>query len=198
MQHIIPLEYGKFYHIYNRGVNGENLFRSADNYRYFMKLYAKHVEPFAETFAWCLLKNHFHLLVRIKTAHEMLESASCQKLPASPSKPFSNVFNAYAQALNKRCNRTGTLFERPFERKWVDSERYFQTLVCYIHANPVHHQFVKHLHDYPWTSYHTILSRKATKLKREEVLRWFQNRENFEYCHRQKQDFEAIKNYIIE
>lgn len=66
MQSIIPLEYGKFYHIYNQGGSGTNLFRKQENYEYFMQLYDKHISPITETFAWCLLANHFHLLVRIK------------------------------------------------------------------------------------------------------------------------------------
>ena len=66
----IPLEYGKYYHIYNRGNNRENIFFEDRNYHYFLKLYAKHVEPVADTYAYCLLYNHFHFLVRIKTVEE--------------------------------------------------------------------------------------------------------------------------------
>ena len=54
-------------HIYNRGNNRENLFKEAKNYPYFLKLYSKHVERVASTFAYCLLRNHFHFFVRIKT-----------------------------------------------------------------------------------------------------------------------------------
>ncbi len=196
MQTLVPIEYGKFYHIYNRGVNGETLFHNDDNYRYFLKLYAKHMEPVIDTFAWCLLKNHFHLLVRVKTENKILESGDV--LPPHPSKPLSNLFNAYAQTINRRYQRTGPLFEKPFERKLIDNERYFQTVVCYIHTNPVHHHFVKSLHEYAWTSYHTVLSGKETKLKRKDVIAWFQNVENFRYCHQQKQNLEAIKAYMIE
>jgi hypothetical protein len=62
-----PLRYGEYYHIYNRGNNRENVFIEERNYPYFLKLYAKHVEPIADTYAYCLLRNHFHVLVRIKT-----------------------------------------------------------------------------------------------------------------------------------
>jgi hypothetical protein len=61
-----PLACDRFYHIYNRGTNGETLFREERNYRYFLDLYARHVEPVAETYAYCLVLNHFHLLVRIR------------------------------------------------------------------------------------------------------------------------------------
>ncbi len=60
------LQPSQYYHIYNRGNNRENIFVSEENYRYFLKLYAVHIEPVADTYAYCLLKNHFHVLVRIK------------------------------------------------------------------------------------------------------------------------------------
>jgi len=67
------LQYGQYYHIFNRGNNRENIFIEGRNYHYFMKLYAKYVEPVAETFAYCLLRNHFHFLVRIFTEDEIGE-----------------------------------------------------------------------------------------------------------------------------
>jgi REP element-mobilizing transposase RayT len=54
---------GNYYHIYNRGNNGEPLFFEEENYIYFLKLYDKYISPIAETYAWCLMKNHFHFLV---------------------------------------------------------------------------------------------------------------------------------------
>lgn len=71
MANPIPLEYGKSYHIYNRGNNRENLFVEERNYRYFLGLYTKHIRPVADTFAYCLLRNHFHVAVRIKAASEI-------------------------------------------------------------------------------------------------------------------------------
>ena len=61
-----PLLGDQYYHVYNRGNNREPLFRERRNYPYFLKLYAKYIEPVAETYAYCLLKNHFHLLIRTK------------------------------------------------------------------------------------------------------------------------------------
>jgi len=60
---IEPIEHGKYYHIYNRGINGTKLFNENENYRYFLRLYEKYIEPITETYAWCLMGNHFHLLV---------------------------------------------------------------------------------------------------------------------------------------
>ena len=69
-----PLLYDTYYHIYNRGTNGENIFVQERNYEHFLKLYEKHILPVADTFAYCLLRNHFHISVRIKSKEEILPS----------------------------------------------------------------------------------------------------------------------------
>ena len=61
-----PLIPGVTYHIYNRGNNGETIFPEERNYEYFMQLYGKYISPIADTFAYCLMPNHFHFLIRIK------------------------------------------------------------------------------------------------------------------------------------
>lgn len=62
----VPLEFESYYHIYNRGINRCDLFREADDYKHFLRLYDKYIEPISDTCAWVLMPNHFHLLIRIK------------------------------------------------------------------------------------------------------------------------------------
>ena len=198
-----PIEFGNYYHIYNRGNNGIDIFLSTENYNHFLKLYAKYIEPIAETFAWCLLKNHFHILVRIKEQNEIvneeLSYTTIEKPKViNPSRQFSHLFNAYTQAVNKRHNRTGSLFEASFERKLVSSERYFKQLIFYIHNNPVHHGFVSSINLYPWSSYETIISDKPTKLKRNETIEIYGDLENFICYHNEKQNLNEITDLIIE
>ena len=116
----------------------------------------------------------------------------------SASKQFSHLFNAYTQAINKRFKRTGSLFEKPFHRKLITSDDYFQKLIHYIHNNPVHHGFCKNINDYPWSSYGSIISEKPTKIKRKEVIDVFYNLDNFIAYHNQNQDFFDIDGLIIE
>ena len=71
-----PLLPGVYYHIYNRGNNREDLFIEKRNYPYFLSLYAKHIEPVADTFAYCLLRNHFHFSLRIKTEEEFIKAVT--------------------------------------------------------------------------------------------------------------------------
>ncbi len=198
-----PILHGNYYHIYNRGNNGIDVFLENESYYHFLRLYAKYIEPIAETFAWCLLKNHFHILVRIKEKSEINENELHYSTTQKPKvidapRQFSHLFNAYTQAINKRHNRTGSLFENTFERKLVTNEKYLQQLIFYIHNNPVHHGFVKQMSLYPWSSYDSVISNKPTKLMRAEVLELFNDLENFIYFHNQQQSINEISNLLIE
>ena len=204
-QKLEPIQHDTYYHIYNRGINGETLFREPDNYRHFLRLYEKYIDPVAETFAWCLLNNHFHLLVRIKEEDEVIAAFNPARVrnPGRvrkhlPSRAFSNLFNSYTQAINKRYNRHGSLFEKPFRRIEITHERYFRNMVFYIHNNPVKHGFVEDMVEYPWSSYLSIVSAKPTKLQREEVLGWFDNKNNFKFFHQKNHKEEEIKKFIME
>ena len=104
------LRFGGYYHIFNRGNNRETIFREQRNYFYFLKLYEKYIPLVADTFAYCLLPNHFHLLVRVKTGEEKVTSGLRVK---NPGQQFGNLFNAYTKAFNKVYQRTGSLFEKP-------------------------------------------------------------------------------------
>ena len=86
-----PLQFGQYYHIYNRGNNRENLFVQPRNYPYFMQLYTKHILPVAETFAYCLMPNHYHLLVRSPLGN--LSSA------------MKHLGATYTQSFNRRHRR---------------------------------------------------------------------------------------------
>ena len=197
------MDFGNYYHIYNRGNNGIAVFFENENYDYFLKLYHQYIYPIAETFAWCLMKNHFHFLVYIRNEKEILldslEYSTVDKpRVVDPSKQFGHLFNAYTQAINKKYSRTGSLFEKPFERKRVTSEKYLKNLIYYIHNNPVHHGFTQTIMEYPWSSYGSILSDKVTKLKREEVIEIYGSRENYIDYHGGEPDMGAIFDLIID
>ncbi len=198
MRHFEQLDHNQFYHIYNHAVGGRDLFKDTNNYEYFLKLYDKHISPIAETYAWVLMKNHFHLLVRIRNVDECLNLTGFENL--SGLKPlhqyFSNLFNAYTKAFNKYHETFGALFERPFKRKLIDNEDYLRQVVLYIHNNPIHHGFCTHPLEYPWSSYLTYISKKPTKLEREAVLGWFEDQTNFMAVHEQKIEREEIEQWL--
>jgi REP element-mobilizing transposase RayT len=171
------LQPGVYYHIYNRGNNRENLFVENRNYPYFLTLYEKHITPIADTYAYCLMRNHFHLLVRIKETSQVLKTCEV-------SQKFSNFFNAYAKAINKGYGRTGSLFEERFGRIPVMSTSYFENLIFYIHFNPQKHCFVTDFREWYWSSYQELIGNGPTGLKRDDVLCLFGDVQGFEDFHR--------------
>jgi REP element-mobilizing transposase RayT len=181
-----PLLGGHYYHLYNRGNNGQSLFFEERNYHYFFKLYIYYIYPVADTFAYCLMKNHFHLLVKMKLESDLTGFKNLSGLDVpNYSKQFSNFFNAYAKAINKTYGRTGSLFERPFKRIQVDSDSYFIQLISYIHRNPQKHGFVSDYRTYPYSSYQTIQQQKNSRIKTQQVLNWFGSAKLFEDYHQQ-------------
>jgi len=86
------LEPGRFYHIYNRANGSERMFRNNENYKYFLRRYKKYIDPIVKTYAYCLMPNHFHLLVQVRDEGELwdayeekLRSVPGPNLPKAPS-----------------------------------------------------------------------------------------------------------------
>lgn len=182
------MEEEKFYHVFNRGNNRENIFKGKENYFYFLKQYEKYLNGVVDTYAYCLMPNHFHLLVRIKN------SANFKASPAKLSpveKAFKDFFISYAKSINKRYERVGSLFQSRFKKKPVDDEGYLKSLVLYIHQNPVEAGFCDQPHEWEFSSYNILLGNSSTILKREEVIDWFEDKENFRHCHRSLVELEV-------
>lgn len=193
---MLKLEFGKYFHVYNRGNNREDLFKEDRNYEFFLRLYWKYILPVAETFAYCLMPNHFHFLIRIREKEEIQtwnkpdrssvgysQARPVRFRELNPTQQFSNLFNSYTKSINEAYNGTGNLFKRPFQRRDVTSERYFTELILYIHFNPQKHRLSKDFRDYPYSSYRAFLDSTRTDLSRVEVLRWFGGVESYQSIH---------------
>lgn len=179
------------FHIFNRGINGTQVFFEEKNYHYFLQQYSKYVHPFVETFAYCLLGNHFHLLIRVRSETEL--DQVIKKHLDKPyywhvSNAFSSWLQSYTRAMNKKYDRTGSLFESPFKRIEVKEEAYFSRLVAYIHQNPQKHGIIDDYRNYSHSSYKGHLAAsKASKLNRSEVFDWFGGELQYLNLHTEQQ-----------
>ncbi len=171
------IEAGAIYHIYNRGNNKENIFFEEKNYGYFLQLFSKYILPIADVYSYCLLKNHFHFLLRIKDYEELEKNKK-----TNPSQQFSNLFNSYTKSVNKMYERSGSLFQEHLKRKRVDNEKYLIQLISYIHLNPIKHKLTSDFKNYRFSSYRAYTSSKETKIDREFVFNFIDKKE-FEYWH---------------
>ena len=221
----IPLiEYGKYYHVYNKGINEENIFSDTYDYTRFLNLVSIFLKPIAEIYAYALMGNHFHFALRIKEEKEIgyLNSKQAQSedltkkwqtfflkdidknqlsyywRKPNPVKMFQHLFETYAKGFNNKYNRNGSLFMRPFKRINIEDEKYMKHLILYIHNNPIKHEFCENIDEYHWTSYMSLLSKKPTKLSRKTVIGWFDNKTNFINLHRKADDFNDMKDLFIE
>jgi REP element-mobilizing transposase RayT len=193
-----PLELGQYYHIYSRGNNRENLFFEDRNYPYFLALYARHVAPVADTYAYCLLPNHFHLLVRIRMAEEQDPYSTEPLRLMNPSRQFGTWLNAYTKAINKVYGRTGSLFQNPFGRVLVMSDAHLVHLVGYIHQNPQRHGLVPDFRQWPYSSYRAMLSQKRTRVCRDEVLAWYQGAAAFRKWHAVPVPEATVRQWVLQ
>ena len=180
----ISFEHGRFYHVYNRGNNSEDIFVEKRNYDLFLELTRKYLLQVADIYAYCLMKNHFHFLLRIKELEEIVD----EKLREKPHLAFAYMFNAYAKKYNKTYNRKGSLFQEHLKKQQITDDDYLRQVICYIHLNPVKHGFSDRL-EYPYSSFNTVISNGKTLLMRKEILHYFGDVENFVFCH----DLQKIK-----
>ena len=183
-----PLIPDRYFHIYNRGNNSEDIFIEEKNYQFFLHLIIVHLLPVCDIFAYCMLKNHFHLIIKTKEKQEEKRI----------SKAFSNFFNAYAKAINKAYGRSGSLFQDRFKRKLVTEENYLINLILYVHLNPESHKLVEDFRNYKHSSYSHYLEQKSSILKKEDIFALFGSMENFIAVHEAKRKTGSELDFHIE
>ncbi len=193
---MIPIEEEKYYHIYNRGNNNELLFIEKENYLYFLKLVKKYLLPIADIISYCLLPNHFHFIIKTKKKEQLPEKYKTDKIKLHQA--FSNLFNAYTKAFNKKYNRKGSLFEKNFKRIEIDSDLYLQNLIIYVNTNPEHHN-LSNSKNYKFSSYHEIIHDTQKIIEKDDILRLFDDIENFKFVIENKKiNIELLSKHILE
>jgi len=189
------------YHAYNHGNADDVIFREDTNYTFFLKRYRKYIPAIADTYAYCLMPNHFHIMMRIKDKKGLVrffktknpqgfqnpEGLNRRNLSNLIANQFGTLFNSYTKSYNSYYNRRGSLFESTFKRNKVEDDTYFTQLVRYIHLNPVKHGFTDGPGNWPHSSYNSYLSNKPTLLQRKRVLQWFDGLNNFIEAHKSPQ-----------
>ena len=148
---------GEYYHLYNRGNNFQSIFFDRENYLYFLRQVREHLATeVIEIVAYCLMPNHYHLLVQLKTDDL---SAAMQ--------PFAL---SYTKAINKRYTRVGSLFQGRFKATRVDRDDYLLHLSRYIHLNPVTAGLVQRLQDWEFSSYPEFIGQRNGSLPKPGIV----------------------------
>lgn len=143
------IEYeGAFHHVMNRGRNGQTIFHDDSYFEAFLKTLKEVSEQFdAIIHAYCLMSNHYHLLIETPKANL--------------SRIMQHINGIYTQRHNRKRKRDGTLFRGRYKSVLVDEDSYLLQLSRYIHRNPleVKRAMVSQLEDYPWSSYPSYINK---------------------------------------
>lgn len=165
---IVSWKSGGFYHIYNRGVSKTTLFREEDNYMFVLRKARSYSSAYQiAVIAYCLMPNHYHFLLR---------QDGEQPTGLLPQR----IFNSYSKAYNLKYAHSGTLFERRYQVKPVESDDYLLQLCRYIHANPVKDGLVEGLEDWPYSNYLEWIEKRGGRLvDRAFVREHFQSAQDY-------------------
>lgn len=157
---------GVFQHVIARGIEKTRIFCDELDYTFFIKRLGELlVENHFNCFAWVLIPNHFHLLLRTG--------------PIPLATFMRRLMTSYATYYNRRYNRSGHLFQNRYKSFVCEEDPYFLELVRYIHLNPLRSGLVKDLKElkrYPWCGFGVLIgSHKNSWQEIDEVLKYFGN-----------------------
>ncbi len=175
------LKKGYLYHIYNQGNNRRKIFFKKDNYLFFLKKINTHLKPYADILAWCLMPNHFHLMIcvleteiDITNTHTVNQNHGVSKR-RTINDSIGIMLRSYTRAINKQEKFTGKLFREKTKAECLNcpngltpnffikngvtfinvknaNKQYPQVCFNYIHQNPVKAKLVTKETDYEFSS----------------------------------------------
>lgn len=186
-----PFSIGEYYHLYSRGVEKRVVFQDKQDYQHFMFIMyvfntkkSIKLRDISENFdrgvtivdigAYCLMPNHFHILVR-------------EKIKGGSSTYMRKILTAYSMYFNKKYKRTGILYESVFKSSYINKDNYLKYIYSYIHLNPAKlinkhwredkkrniSELLKYVFSYPYSSLHEYTDNKFNIIDPDEFPKYF-------------------------
>lgn len=207
----VPLVSGEYYHVFNRGVEKRDIFSQGWDYKRFVKtiyyyqfqgpkpsfsklsksafnLFKPKLEnKIADILCYCLMPNHFHFLVK-----QIKENGI--------SEFIGQLSNSYTKYFNTKYERVGSLLQGPFKAVRIETEEQLIHVSRYIHLNPVVAGLVKHLEEYPWSSYLEYINEPIICIV-SEILNIFPSKKKYKKFVEDRIDYgttlEILKHQVI-
>lgn len=204
----IPFVNGQIYHVFNRGTEKKRIFESEKDRQRFIKTLLYYQlegpkprlskfrasdkndnEPIIEILCYCLMPNHFHLMIK-------------QLRDGAITEFMRKVLNSYTKYYNTKHKRVGALLQGQFKAVLVESDEQLLHLSRYIHLNPLASFLVKDLEDYKWSSYHEYIDNNRGVCSKQGVLSFFKPPNSYQKFVLDQADYaqslERIKHQLIE
>lgn len=208
---ITPFVNGEFYHLYARGLEKQETFLNHRDYSHFLEalFYYQIQNPkpkfstyrqskvfpidsskkIVEIICYCLMPNHFHLLVK-------------QLRDGGISELMRKLILSITKYRNTKYNHKGPLFQVPFKAVHIETDEQFVHVSRYIHLNPLVALITKDLKLYPWSSYPTYIGLDNQPVTKEEILSFFKSQEDYKKFVLDHADYEMklelIKHALID
>jgi putative transposase len=192
----MQLEKGNIYHIYNQGNNRQKIFFDRENYLFFLKKIRIYILPYADIIAWCLMPNHFHLMVLVKEESVGVASSDTDAIKQRTiNDSIGIMLRSYTNAINKQQKRSGKLFREKTKAECVNcfngptpnfinsndvniqfaEDQYPQVLFNYIHQNPVKAKLVDDEIDWEFSSAIDFYGKRNGKLINKQTAKKYVN-----------------------
>lgn len=218
-KYLCKFEQSKYYHVYNRSNNNEDLFKCDEDRNVFLELISKFAKPYFKVVGYSLMDNHFHLVIKIK--RESIIKATLRKTNPKTLKQieksflenpkdipindliinqFRRIFISYTKYLQVNYKRVGSLFQRPFKRKIVSDKSYLKRLILYVHFNSKKHEIPGEISAYKWSSHYKNPTKKTININQKHLYQIFGGRDNYIIAHSDSDkylDYKGFDLYLI-
>ena len=169
------------YHVMLRGNEQRKVFKDDEDNQHFLEnLNACKSTSGFEVYAYCLMGNHVHLLIRTNENGDPL------------SRIFRRLGAQYVYWYNGKYERIGHLFQDRFRSEPIEDDAYLLSVLRYIHRNPVKAGMVQDMADYPYSSYQEYLKPKAGQLTDAAFIYGIMGRKAFAAFHKKADDLEYL------
>jgi putative transposase len=140
-----PIDDGLIYHVISRGNNRQDVFHKPADFQAFLAALAelKERKPF-ELYGYCLLNNHFHLLLR---------PTGAPSAGSSISRIMQSLLVSHTQRYHRHYQSGGHVWQGRFKSPVIQHDEHLLTVLRYIEANPLRAKIVTRADEYPWSSY---------------------------------------------
>ncbi len=174
-------EKGHIYHVYNQGNNRQKIFFSKKNYNYFLNKMEMHITPYADIIAWCLMPNHFHIMIYI--INPEIPNPTNKHKQISLNHSLGIMLSSYTRAINRQNNTSGSLFRNKTKAicitesknitasfyntvfgMVIEDRNYLTTCFNYIHNNPVNAGLATKKEDWEFSSYKDYINQNHNSL----------------------------------
>lgn len=201
-----PFVPNNYYHLVFKSIDGILLFQQDGDYKVFLDRFWQFTNCVFDNWAYCLLSNHAHFIIKIKPIETVTKSIHKTELPKQTvamkkllltpeseaifdeviERQVNSFMVSFANYTKNKYRRHGGLFQKPFKRIRIDTDGWLQTAIIYVHLNSFKHKVFSDYTLYSHNSYSLCVKNCSDYIVSEEVLHFFGGVDKFILLHEER------------